>query len=261
MTDTIITPGEFTQRWMDPPNFRLAPDLRPFRFTLPSALEVLDVIRNEEEVRFTLLGDLDPEIRGARTRAFRHAPVEEITRWPFRLVHFRLARLYDNLLTGFHEDVMIPWRTFLSARGFTWHRCAPLLFLSGPDGNSTYHTDQSHGLVWQIEGAKTFHSYHAPDQVLSAEAAIRCESTGEHPPLHDARTVQAVRMGPGDLLWSHVLTPHWVTGDTALSMSINLSHGGLARHGRFAPREQVLREHWDKHPDEPWLTDLRNIHY
>lgn len=261
MPDTIATPDEFTKRWMAPPNFRISPDLRPFQFEFPPALEVLDALRQDDEVRIAILGGLDPNVRNARTRDFCHAPVEEVAAWRFRLVHFHLARLYDGPLRGFHEQVMIPWRTFLSAQGFTWHRCAPALFISGPGGNSTYHSDQSHGLVWQVEGAKTFHSCQDPEQVLTAEAAIMGETTAESAPLHDAATVQSVRMEPGDLLWSHILTPHWVTSESALSMSINLSHGGLCHHGRYADREIAVREHWDKNPEQAWRTDLRNTRY
>jgi hypothetical protein len=67
-------------------------------------------------------------------------------------------------------------------------------------------------------------------------------------------------MQPGNLLWSHALTPHWVTGETQLSMSVTLTHG-LCHHGSYSARETALRKHWDKHPEQPSLTDLRNVRY
>lgn len=258
---TVTTPDEFTERWRTPPNFQLGADLTPIAFQFPAAIDVLDTIRRDDEVRFTILGDDDWATRMDRTAAFRDAPVSEIATWPFRLVHFNLSRCYDGLLRGFQEQVMIPWRTFLSALGFTWQRCAPILFISSGGSSSTYHNDNSHGFVWQVEGTKTFHSYKDPDQVLPAEAAVIGETTAEEPPPHDPADRLSVRMEPGALLWSHALTPHWVTAESALAMSVTLSHGGLCHQGRYAEREFALRRYWDEHPDEAWLRDLRNTRY
>ncbi|MFF7472118.1 hypothetical protein [Streptomyces sp. NPDC008092] len=261
MPKTITTIGEFREAWTAPPNFRISHELYRPDFTFPSALEVLDVVRRDDEARVTLLGADNPAVRTARTMSFKRAPVEEVATWPFRLAHFNLSRLYDGVLRGFHEQVMVPWRTFLSAQGYTWQRCAPDLFISGPGGSSTYHADQSHGLVWQVEGVKTFHSYLDPDSAVPADAAISGDFTAEDPPPHDDADRQDARMEPGDLLWSHFLTPHWVTGESPLSMSVTLSHGGLTHQGDYAMRETALRRHWDRHPEQAWLTDLRNTRY
>jgi hypothetical protein len=254
---TIKTPEDFASRWLRPPNFPLQ---IPFDHAFVPAVDVLDHLRGDEEVRFTILGD-DWAARMDRTAAFRSAPIEEIITWPFRLVHFNLSRFYDNLLDGFQEKVMIPWRTHLSARGFTWQRLAPILFLSTEGASSTYHNDNSHGLVWQVHGTKTFHSYLDPDRHLSADAAVTGETTAEEPPGHDAADRQSVTMQSGDQLWSHALTPHWVTTESTLAMSVTLSHGGLCRHGRFSEREAALRAYWDKHPGEAWRHDLRDVRY
>lgn len=261
MTTPVFTSDEFTMRWRMPPNFRLAEAIAPFSYAFPPAIAILDAIRRDAEVRFTILGDDDWSVRMERTAAFREASVEEVAMWPFRLVHFNLSRLYDTLLRGFPEAVMIPWRTYLSSLGFTWQRCAPILFLSSSGCSSTYHNDNSHGLVWQVEGTKTFHSYKDPNAVLSPEAAVLGETTAEEPPPHEADDRLSVRMSPGDMLWSHALTPHWVTTESPLAMSITLSHGGLCHHGRYSERELALRRYWDKHPEEAWLNDLRNTRY
>ncbi|SHN07803.1 hypothetical protein [Streptomyces yunnanensis] len=255
---TITTPNDFTSRWHQPPNFPLQV---PFDYRFLPSIETLDYIREDEEVRFTILGDDDWQVRMDRTAAFRTAPVEEIITWPFRLVHFNLARFYGDMLHGFQDQVMIPWRTHLSAQGFTWQRLAPILFLSTEDAASTYHNDNSHGLVWQIQGTKTFHSYLDPDKHLSADAAVIGETTSEDPPEHDASDRQSITMQPGEQLWSHALTPHWVTTESALAMSITLSHGGLCHQGRYSERELALRAYWDKNPDEAWTHDLRNVRY
>ncbi len=255
---TITTPDDFTHRWRQPPNFPL--DV-PFDYTFLPAVAVLDHVRKDEEARFTILGDDDWQVRMDRTAAFRTAPLEEIVTWPFRLVHFHLSRFYDDLLSGFQEEVMIPWRTHLSARGFTWQRLVPILFLSTEGVSSTYHNDNSHGLVWQVHGVKTFHSYLDPDKHLSADAAVIGETTGEEPPEHDAADRHSVTMRSGDQLWSHALTPHWVTTESALALSVTLSHGGLYHQGRFCERELALRAYWDKNPAEAWTHDLRNVRY
>ncbi|KUL23265.1 hypothetical protein [Streptomyces regalis] len=261
MTNSATTPEEFIERWRTPPNLRVNNVLTATGFTFPPALDVLDAIRQDEEVRFTILGDEDWSVRMDRTSAFRTAPIEEVATWTFRLVHFNLTRFYDGILSGFQEQVMIPWRTQLSSWGFTWQRCAPLLFISTDGASSTYHNDNSHGLVCQIEGTKTFHSYKDPDRYLTAEAAVVGETTAEEPPEHDPADRQSVRMEPGDLLWSHALTPHWVTTESPLAMSVTLSHGGLCHQGHFADRELALRAYWDRHPDEAWKLDLRNVRY
>lgn len=260
MDDTARTVDEFRARWHTPPNFRLSGELAPLVKVFPNSLDVLEAVRKDPETRITFLETADRAMRTARSLAFRTAPLDEVTTWPFRLVHFNLSRFYDGLLREFQAQVMIPWRTFLSSQGFTWQRCAPALFISTGGASSTYHADSSHGLVWQIEGAKTFHSYLDPDAVVPVDAAISGEITAEHPPPH-AADCQSIRMEPGDLLWSHVLTPHWVSGETPLAMSLTISHGGLCHQGQYATREVALRQHWDRHPEEPWLNDLRNTRY
>ncbi|MFD5428240.1 hypothetical protein [Streptomyces sp. NPDC127084] len=255
---TITTPDGFTQRWRQPPNFTLEVG---FDYVFLPAVDILDYVRRDEGVRFTLLGDDDWQVCMDRTAAFRTAPIEEVVTWTFRLVHFNLSRFYADLLHGFQEEVMVPWRSHLSAQGFTWQRLAPVLFLSTAGAASTYHNDNSHGLVWQVHGAKTFHSYLEPDEHLAADAAVLGETTGEEPPEHDESDRQSVTMRPGDQLWSHALTPHWVTTESALAMSVTLSHGGLCHQGCFSERELALRAYWDENPDEAWVHDLRNVRY
>ncbi|MET9218664.1 hypothetical protein ABZX65_07760 [Streptomyces sp. NPDC003300] len=254
----VTDPEDFTTRWRQPPNF---PVRVPLDYQFPPALDVLDLVRQDEEVRFTILGPDDWRVRMDRTAAFRTAPVKEVIHWSFRLVHFNLARFYGEVLKGFQEEVMVPWRTYLSAQGFTWQRCAPILFLSTQGVASTYHCDNSHGLVWQVHGVKTFHSYHDPDKHLSAEGAILGETTAEDAPRHEEKDRQSATMRPGDQLWSHALTPHWVTTESPLALSVTLSHGGLCRRGSYSDRELALRDYWDRNPAEAWTLDLGHTRF
>ncbi|MDF2261009.1 hypothetical protein [Streptantibioticus ferralitis] len=256
----MTTREEFTASWRTPPNFRIAPTMIPFAYTFPPAQEVLDLLRKDPETKITILGDGEPAVRTARVLAVRTAPVEEIATWPFRLVHFNLSRFYGNWLHDFQTKVMIPWRTFLAAQGFTWQRCAPALFISGHRCSSTYHVDNPNGLVWQVEGTKIFNSYRDPDRMAPASAVVNAEIAAEVPPAHDPAERLSAKMEPGDMLWSHALTPHWVTGDTPLSMNINIFHSGLCHQGRYSAREEALRQHWDAHPEQAW-QNLRSARY
>jgi hypothetical protein len=259
--EVVRTVAAFTERWHEPPNFQFSPELFRPTFAIAPCEEVLDVLRRDERTRITVLGDEPHAVRTSRSAMFRTAPLEQVTQWPFRLVNFDLWGHYDGLLRGFQEQVMTPWRLFLTGLGFTWHRCYPVLFISSGGCSSTYHVDNSHGLVWQVEGTKRFHSFREPGRYAPTDAAVHGEVSGEHPPPHPEDDLAAMDMHPGDLLWSHVLTPHWVRAESPLTLSINFSHGGLQHRGRFAPRETALRRHWDEHPAEPWTTGLRQGRY
>ncbi|HCR19490.1 MAG TPA: hypothetical protein DIU35_18590 [Candidatus Latescibacteria bacterium] len=50
-------------------------------------------------------------------------------------------------------------------------------------------------------------------------------------------------MGPGDVLWNTLLTPHWVEATDHVAYSINLSHGGLRLNGELCRNEQELVDH------------------
>lgn len=261
LTELPVDAQQFVERWHQPPNFRLSSNMLRTSFAFPDALEVLERVRADPATRVTVLGSADTATRTARAMAFRRAPLEEVATWPFRLVHFDLRCFYDDFLRDFQEQVMIPWRVFLARSGFTWHRCYPVLFMSTAGCSSTYHVDSSNGLVWQIHGVKTFHSFLDPQRHAPVQAAVRGEIAAEDSPPHADSERLSLRMEPGDLVWSHALTPHWVTAESALTLSMNISHGGLARSGRFSGREHELRRHWDDFPALPWQSDLRNIRY
>ncbi|MEU3096483.1 hypothetical protein ABZ690_17200 [Streptomyces sp. NPDC006967] len=260
-TEVVATGTRFVERWRRAPNFPISSALFRPEFRFPDALEVLDFLRKDDRTRVTLLGEESQAIRTARTLAFRNAPLEEVAAWPFRLVHFDLHRFYGSFLQGFQEQVMIPWRVLLSSLGFTWQRCYPILFMSSQGCSSTYHVDNSHGLVWQVEGTKRFHSFHEAQRFAPVEAAVQGRITSERPPPYEPEDLHHMLMAPGDLLWNHILTPHWVTAESPLTVSVNISHGGLTHQGRLAEREVALRRHWDEHPAEPWTSGLRHVRY
>jgi len=47
-------------------------------------------------------------------------------------------------------------------------------------------------------------------------------------------------MGPGDVLWNALLTPHWVEAGDEVALSVNISHSGVRYHGRLFRFEQEL---------------------
>ncbi|MFI9208622.1 hypothetical protein ACIGW7_10805 [Streptomyces sp. NPDC053253] len=261
LIEPVASTAQFVERWLQPPNFRISPELFQPDFEFPSALEVLDRLRKDDATKVTFLGDEEAATRTVRAMTFRRASLDEIAAWPFRLVHFELSRFYDDFLSGFQESVMIPWRVFLTELGFTWQRCYPILFMSTGGCSSTYHVDNSHGLVWQVHGVKNFHSFLEPERYAPVESAVLGRIAGESSPAHDEKDRLSLRMSPGDLVWSHALTPHWVVADSPVTLSLNISHGGLARAGRFSERDSALRRHWDDHPGQAWLSGLRNAHY
>ena len=76
-------------------------------------------------------------------------------------------------------------------------------------------------------------------------------------PRYQAEHILSYPMAPGDLLWNQILTPHWVTAGDEIAVSVNISHGGVRAGGEFCANEQFLRQRWDRHPEEAWLSDLR----
>jgi hypothetical protein len=260
---TARTTGEFLERWKDERNFLLAPELIEFDMQLPSAEEIVDILRRDEKGRINFF-EADDDAQAEKLAGhFRTAPLEQVIDERFNVAHFDLHRFYGagQFLEHFQERVMIPWRTFLSAAGLTFMRCYPIIFISGKGRSSQYHVDVSHVLAWQVHGTKTFHGFHEPAKYGPIDDVVhnRGNYRSVLPPEGiDPADLLSLEMPPGALLWNQLLTPHWVTGtEGEIAVSINISHGGVQHLGQFCPREQVLRERWKEHPDEAWLIDER----
>jgi len=245
MHRTVGTWSEFRDTWNGLLNFRLAGECVPFAFDLPPLADIVDIIRRDEEAR-TLSGGKGDRLDLADTgEAFRALPIEDAMRSQFQLSHFNLSRFYEpgQLLHGFEEQVMEPWRQALAAAGFTWTRCYPIIFISGPGSYTNYHMDGSHVLAWQRYGTKVFSGLKDPDRWAPCATRMQYGPGIVRPDGITPDDVLAYEMKPGDVLWNQLLTPHWVEATDEPAMSINLSHGGLRLNGELCRNESEL-ETW-----------------
>src|SRR5690606_24128687 len=97
--------------------------------------------------------------------SFRAMSIERALASPFALAHFKLSE-FDapgKCLHGFKERVLDRWTAALRAWGFTWTRCYPIIFISGPGCATNYHMDFSHVLACQVYGTKRFCGLRNPD--------------------------------------------------------------------------------------------------
>lgn len=235
------------QHWNGPHNFLMAGECVPFDFEMPSVEDVIDEIRQDVDARII------PGTKGDRLNLtdiaddFRKVPIDETVTMQFQMSHFKLGNFYGEgqLFYGFEEQVMNPWQEALAKAGFTWTRCYPIIFISGPGAATNYHMDRSHVIAWQRHGTKRFVGLKDPDRwgpfeerMLPGGEMVRPEG------LTDDDTL-AYEMEPGDVLWNVLLTPHWVEATDHVTYSINLSHGGLRLHGELCRNEQELEE-WNE---------------
>jgi hypothetical protein len=261
---TARTTEQFLQHWDDRRNFLLGPELISFAMQLPPAEQIVDILRTDEKVKINFFEAQDDDEAESLRQHFRTAPLEQVIDLPFNLSHFDLHHWYDSgrFLADFQRQVMIPWRTFLSAAGLTFMRCYPIIFISGKRRSSRYHADISHVLAWQTHGVKTFQGFKDPEKYAPIQDVVdnRASYGGSNLPPDgiESQDILAYRMEPGDILWNQLQTPHWVTGSNdEIAVSVNISHGGVQHQGRFCANEQVLRNRWKEHPDEAWLIDER----
>src|SRR5690606_14304372 len=93
------------------------------------------------------------------------------------LAHFKLQKFMGpgQLLEGFEEQVMQPWMKALHEAGFTWNRCYPILFMSGPNCATNYHMDYSHVMAWQTHGTKLFSGLKDPQRWAPLETRIHAK--------------------------------------------------------------------------------------
>lgn len=260
---TARTTCDLLARWDDTRNFLLGPELISFDMPLPAAADIVDIVRRDDKARINFFEAGDEAEAEALAERFRRLPLEQVIDLPFNLSHFHLARWYGDgqFLRDFQQRVMVPWRTLLSAAGFTFMRSYPIFFISGKGRSSQYHVDISHVAAWQTHGVKIFNGFKDPQKYAPIQDVVdnRANYVSPLPPGDiDMDDVLAYRMEPGAVLWNQLLTPHWVTGsEDEISVSVNISHGGVQHDGRFCPNEQLLRQRWADHPEEAWLIDER----
>ena len=255
--------AEFIEHWNQKQNFLVAPECISFDMEMLPVEEVVDILRRDPAATVRNAERAPGEADESFVEWAKTAPLEQlIERGGFGITHLDLNRFYGpgQFLQELQDRVMIPWRTFLSAQGFTWQRCAPYIFITAPGMPSTYHADYSNVLAWQLDGEKTFNGFVDPDKYLPVAGRLERGNPlrEQAPPGHDENDVLAYRMVPGDLLWNQLLTPHWVVaGADRVAMSLNISHGLVRHRGAFGANEALLHERWQQHPEEAWLADMR----
>ena len=204
----------------------------------------MDEIRADPDARIT------PGVPGVRldlsdySASFLSKDIDRALDEPFALAHFKLSN-FDTpggCLEGFAAEVLDVWRNALTSEGFTFERCYPIVFISGPNSATNYHMDFSHVLAWQAIGRKTFCGLKDPDRWAGRELRLsyRAGEIDRPASLQDEDTL-CYEMDPGSLLWNAFLTPHWVETGNKAAISINISHGGLRLHGELCPNEAELR--------------------
>jgi hypothetical protein len=229
----------------------MAGETVPFSFEMPSLERVVDEVRRDPDARIC------PGTKGEGldltdiSETFRRLPIQEAVRSPFQMSHFKLGNFYEpgRLFHGFEERVMDPWRAALAKAGFTWTRCYPILFISGPGCATNYHMDRSHVIAWQRHGTKRFCGLKDPDRWAPLQERVKPGGTVRRPPGIREEDALVYEMRPGDVLWNTLLTPHWVEATEETAYSLNLSHGGLRLNGRLCRYEQELEDWKAAHPD------------
>jgi hypothetical protein len=252
--------AEITAEFLNEQNFFLTaacgPPLPDLLQALPGARAIVDVLRRDPATRIKTgaprlsldTGEGDEAL--AFADAFRAAPLEQALRTPFALAHFGLE-VFDvpgGLLDGLRARFIEPWADSLRRNGFSFHRCYPILFISNAGGKpveTSYHMDKSHVVACQIYGRKRWVWLKEPSKWADRETRLtHVPGQLRRPEALSESDLVSVDMGPGEVLFNKLLTPHWVqaVGDD-VAVSLNLSHGGLRCHGRLTRNEAELRSH------------------
>lgn len=246
MQRTVTTWEEFCDAWDGIHNFLMAGECVPFSFAMPPLDRVVSEMRDDPNARITAGLKRKALVLEDVAEQFRATPVEQALTKPFALAHFQLS-VFDRpggFLCGFNEQVMEPWQAALKQAGFTFERCYPIIFISGPQAVTNYHMDFSHVLAWQVYGHKRFCGLKAPGQWAPWRVRVNYSPDSfERPSQLQESDHLCYEMPPGSVLWNTFLTPHWVEAGDEAALSINISHGGLRLNGRLCPFEWELEEY------------------
>ncbi len=218
----------------------------------------VDQARSDSDARITLGQGHDQLQLDDIAEWFCTLPIDVAMLEPFALAHFKLSR-FDRpggFLHGFKERVLDVWQAALAANDFTWDRCSPIIFISGPGCGTGYHMDVSQVMAWQLYGQKRFCGLRDAERWAPKDIRLSYkQQTLIRPDELTDDDALCYDMVFGDMLWNTLLTPHWVVAGDEASMSINLSHGGLRLNGHLAPfeaeHEAFCRDYPDKAPPPP----------
>ena len=248
----VSTADEFVQQWDSRRNFLFSPECPPIaamkQFDFPPTEMIVDaMLALDTTVAIAARRRQQTEYAGRdhnQLERFRAMPRDEMIQkasFNLRSQDFAALDAPGGLLAGFEEAVLQPWRTFLWQNGFEWDRCYPILRVSSADSVTGYHMDSSNVLFWNVRGAKTFHGCQDPDRWVGPPQHPRPNQTPMSPALREPNDALSIRVGDGEFVWNHLLTPHWVDSH-ALTLNINLSIGGLRHRGRLCRYEHALYE-------------------
>ena len=221
-------------------SFVLMPGLcaRVGRIHMDVPARISDVVRAEEA------GQSTDHRRVLQQPCDRRQRLDDMLAGEFGVAHFKLPSFYGagQFLHGFEDRVMAPWRDALSAHGFTWERCYPIIFVSGRNSATNYHMDYSHVIAWQIHGSKRFCGLVDPAAWTTSQQRVTYNPDSfERPADLTDDDFLCYDMPPGAVLWNALLTPHSVTAaDDRVAMSVNISHGGLRLNGELCHFAQEL---------------------
>ena len=132
--------------------------------------------------------------------------------------------------------------------------------VSGPNTVTGYHVDSSNVLFWNVRGFKRFHGLKDPDSVAPMDWALQADVNQKGRPDNvKGEDILTIDTGDNAFIWNHIMTPHWVEAPE-LTFGINISHGGLRRNGKLAPREESYYAHkgWDADDERVWRKSYWN---
>lgn len=249
---TVSTWGEFARRWDGVLNFLMTGECVPFSFEMPPVDRIIEEMRREPATNILSGAKGTTLLSNSIREEFCKLSITEAMGRPFAIANYRLS-VFDvpgKFLHGFEQRVMDPWRKALTAQGFTFERCYPIVFLGGPGYATNYHMDFSHVLAWQVHGTKRFCGLTQPDRWAPREMRVTYRPAALVMP-EEIKPEDSLcyEMKPGAVLWNCLLTPHWVEASNEVAMSINISHGGLRYRGKLCPHEQELEDFRAKHPE------------
>lgn len=190
--------------------------------------------------------------------AFRYWSVSDLLSNRARLVHYELSEFYarGKSLSSLQQRLLIPWRKWLAGSGFTWQSCHPTLFVSTNKAWSTFHTDSSSGLFIQVRGRKRF--FYADDDL----GMLRCSTLPKDMPTPAQLSVmRSCLLRRKQLFWNQSRIPHWVVGESTVSISISIFHFGLRRGNLVARNEQRTRATYKRFPELAWRSEFEEIWY
>jgi hypothetical protein len=193
-------------------------------------LELLSQARDHPRTRILRLAPADRlELKGDCSQEVRGMKIEEAAEEPY--LHLSLFDLSDlrqpgRVLHRFSEEVIEPMERLWRESGVGWEGSFwPILFIGGSKSATNYHIDPTPNAIFHLFGAKRFHCLKEPDRWCpqSVKDAYLKEQVM---PVRPAGVQEADCLvhdnNPGDLVWTPLLTPHWVNAGS-LSATITFA--------------------------------------